>query len=154
MFYNTSDLVTDEIYLKLLSLNRGNIKKMIPSSYSFLIKKIDDKSEIGQCTLRLGHGQFNDYYGNIGYSIYERYRGHQYAQKTCDLLLKLAIKHKMEYVYICCLPENTASKCICENLGGCLQGEFDVPKWHQLSKYNKNRILRYVIKVPKCEGYK
>ncbi len=151
MFYNTSDLASNEIYLQLLSLNRGNTKKLIPPSYNFLIKKTDDKSEIGQCTLRLGHSRYNDYSGNIGYTIYERYRGNGYAQKTCKLLLTLAQRHKMEYVYICCLPLNCASKCICENLGGEPQGEFDVPKWHQLFKYNKKKILRYIIRVPKCE---
>lgn len=154
MFYNTSDLVSDEIYLKLLSLNRGNAKKFIPPSYNFLIKKIDDKSEIGQCTLRLGHNKYNDYNGNIGYTIYERYRGNGYAQKTCRLLLTLAGKHNMDYVYICCLPGNCASKCICENLGGELQGKFEVPKWHQLFKYNKKEILRYLIKVQRCEDEK
>jgi len=146
MFYDTTELATDEIYLKLLSTNLGNRRDSIPPSYNFIIKKKEDMSEIGQCTFRVGHSKHNDYSGNIGYTIYERYRGNNYAQKTCSLLFKLAANHSMKYLYICCSPENNASVCICKRLGGEFLGEYDIPSWHPLYDYDKKKVLRYIFK--------
>ena len=47
---------------------------------------------MGRCALRIGYNDSLYYVGHIGYSVYEKYRGHHYAAKACKLLFLLAKK--------------------------------------------------------------
>lgn len=48
------------------------------------------------------------------------FRENHYAGKACLLLFQLARKHNMDYLYITCDPDNSASKKTCEYAGGNL----------------------------------
>lgn len=118
-FLNTDFLFDDKIILKVEKLTEENPEKKWVPAYLF---EIFDKNgnKVGICDLRIGHSEGLYYGGNIGYEIYEEYRGHHYSARACELLFKLAKLHELEYLYITCNPENIASKKICE----FLQGEF------------------------------
>lgn len=126
MFLKTYDLKTDEIELRLEKTLPGDPEKGWVPSYKFNICSL--RGEImGFCDLRVGYTPNLYYAGNIGYTIYEKYRGHHYAAKACFLLFELARKHGMEQVIITCNPDNIASAKTCERVGGELLETVELP---------------------------
>ena len=116
MFLDTSFLVNDEIELRLQkTIDGDDVRQWLPA-YHFAICDRQGR-EMGGCDLRIGHN-INTYYGgNIGYHIWEEYRGHHYAGKACLLLFELARKHNMDHLIITCNPDNYASRKTCEYAG-------------------------------------
>ena len=127
MFFDTTDFKTDEIFLKLdKTVDANPIKNFVPA-YHFKICRLSDAIEVGFCDLRIGHNEGLYYGGNIGYTVYEQFRGNHYAGKACLLLFELAHSHMMEYLYITCNPDNFASKKTCEFAGATLEKIIDLP---------------------------
>jgi Predicted acetyltransferase len=127
MFFDTNNLKSDEIFLKLERTEKANPEKGLAASYHFKICLVLDGTEIGHCDFRVGHGEKLYLGGNIAYTVYEPYRGHHYAGKACLLLFNLARKHGMDYFHITCNPENYASRKTCEYVGGVLGNIVDLP---------------------------
>ena len=128
MFLNTDFLKTDEIFLKLdrtVDPAETGRPDWLPA-YHFSIC-LPDGTEAGTCDLRVGHNQSVYYGGNIGYTVLPEHRGHRYAGKACLLLFQLAKRHGLDYLYITCDPENTASRKTCEWAGGALEKIVDLP---------------------------
>jgi len=147
MFFNTKDLRDKEIYLQLYkTANEDKEKEYLPAYY-FKILKTDNDTEVGKCDLRIGYNDNIKYGGNIGYEIYQQYRGNRLASKACKLLFLLAKKHQMDTVYITCSPENTASMKTCEYSGAEFVGIIDVPSSHDLFKTGQKKTCQYIIKI-------
>lgn len=127
MFLNTSDLHDSEIILKLHKTADADPKRNWVPAYHFKICRKADDAEVGFCDLRIGHTEGTYYGGNIGYTVYEAFRGHHYAGKACLLLFELARRYEMTYLYITADPDNYASRKTCEYAGGVLEGIFDLP---------------------------
>jgi tagatose 1,6-diphosphate aldolase len=127
MFYDTSDLKSDEIYLKLVKTSEAVPEKGWVPSYSFKIRLVSDDTEVGDCMLRIGNTEKVYFNGNIGYNVDERHRGNRYAAKACRLLFLLARKHNMDYMYVSCNPDNRASRRTLEYAGGILQSVIELP---------------------------
>ncbi len=128
MFLNTKDLFDDEIFLKLERTAEADpARKRVPAYY-FKICRLMDDVEMGICDLRIGHEIGLYYGGNIGYTVYEPFRGHYYAGKACKLLFKQARKHDLGYLYITCNPNNLASRKSCEFAGAVLEDIVDLPE--------------------------
>ena len=127
MFLNTELLRSEELYLELESTDEGNPEKDWVPAYHFKIC-LQDATEVGHCDLRIGHSEKLYYGGNIGYAIYEQYRGNHYAGKACLLLFQLAKVLGMDCLYITCNPENHASRKTCEYAGGVLTTIVDLPE--------------------------
>lgn len=134
MFLDTSDLRTDEIFLQLHRTAPADPKKGWVDAYIFNICRTADQAIVGRCDLRIGHNQNLYYGGNIGYTVKEAHRGNHYAAKACLLLLMLAKKHGMEYLYITCNPDNHASKRTIEYAGGVLEAIVDLPPDNDMYK--------------------
>ena len=126
MFFDTSDLRTSEIYLKCTEKIPSSKKGWVPY-YTFSICRTTDDEKVCHCNLRIGHNERLYFGGNIGYTVHEEFRGNHYAGKACLLLLSLARKHNMEYLYITCSPDNYASKKTCEYAGAALEAVVDLP---------------------------
>ena len=122
---DTSDLKTDEIFLKLVYENIN--EKGLIDGYVFDICLVADEEIVGSCDLRIGYIGNLYLRGNIGYKVHEQYRGNHYAGKACPLLFGLARSHGMEYLYISCNPDNYASRKTCEYAGGVLEAIVDIP---------------------------
>ena len=127
MFYNTKFLKNDEIFLSLDKIQEENLEKRLVDSYFFKICLSSDETEVGGCSFRPGNTQSLFFRGNIGFEVYEPYRGNYYSGKACLLLFDLARKHDMNYLYITCNPDNIASKKNCEYAGGVLIATVDLP---------------------------
>jgi len=147
MFLDTSDLIDGEIYLYLYRTAGENQQKGYVPAYYFKIVRCEDGIEVGQCDLRIGHNYNTKYGGNIGYEIYEPFRGNHYAAKACKLLFELARKHNMKELIITCSPENTASRKTCEYAGAKFLGIIDVPEWHELYKDGQRKTCQYVVRL-------
>ena len=147
MFFNTTDLKNQEIYLHLYKTADENIEKGYVPAYYFKIMRSMDDIEIGQCDLRIGYNDNTKYGGNIGYEIYEPFRGNHYAGAACKLLFLLAKKHKMKEIIITCSPENIASRKTCEYCGAELVSILDVPEWHELYKSGQKKTCQYVVRL-------
>jgi len=124
MFLDTDFLKSDELFLKLDHTVEGR-EDWLPA-YHFQIC-LPDGRQAGECDLRVGHSEGVYYGGNIGYRVYEPYRGRHYAGKACLLLFGLARRHGLAYLYITCNPENIPSRKTCEYAGGVLEGIVDLP---------------------------
>lgn len=126
-----SFLKDDEIKLVLNKFSEANPSKNYVPAYHFNICDKDDK-ELGTCDLRVGYNDNIFYCGNIGYSVKEEYRGHNYAYKASKLVIELAKYLNMEEVYITCHPNNIPSKKTIEKLNCEFIGIYDVPKDNEL----------------------
>jgi len=127
MFFDTKHLKTDEIFLKPDKYSEANPDKKWVDAYHFKICLVSDETEVGHCDFRVGNTEKLFFGGNIGYTVYEQYRGNHYAAKACFLLLELAKTHKMDYLYITCNPDNYASRRTCEYVGGQLESIIELP---------------------------
>ena len=126
MFFDVSDLKTEEIFLKLVKTCDAQPEKQWVPAYHFDICLIDG-TKIGYCDLRIGHNDKTYIGGNIGYGIDEPYRGHHFAAKACALLFCQARKHGLDYLTISCQPSNKASSRTCELAGG---EYIETGQWH------------------------
>lgn len=145
LFFDTTDLRNQEFYLQLYKTADENIEKGYVPAYYFKIMRCADDMEVGQCDLRIGHNENTKYGGNIGYEIYEPFRGNHYAAKACKLLFLLAKKHKMDKLIITCAIENIASRKTCEYIGAELIGIIDVPEWHEIYKSGRKKTCQYIV---------
>ncbi len=98
---------------------------------------------MGVCDLRVGHNDNTYYGGNIGYTVFEEYRGHHYAAKACRLLFHLAKKHGMEHLTITCDPDNAPSYKTCEALGGKLLEVAALPTYNEMYALGKRQVRVY-----------
>lgn len=157
MFFETEDLKTNEIYLRITRTCEVQPEKQWLPAYYFDICLLDG-TVIGHCDFRVGHNEKTYIGGNIGYGIDEPYRGHHYAAKACELLFWLARKHGLEYVTISCVPENLASARTCELAGGCYLETADIPEDNEMYAEGKRKVkifrfnLTEKTKIFSCDG--
>lgn len=126
VFFKPYNLKTDEIQLRLDRTAEGNTEKGWVPAYYFDICDLKG-TKMGFCDLRVGYTEGTYYGGNIGYTVYEEFRGHHYAGKACLLLFELAKKHGMKELIITCNPDNIASAKTCEYVGGELLETVELP---------------------------
>ena len=142
MFYETADLKSKEIFLRLEKTCDAQPEKQWLPAYYFDICLLNG-SKIGCCDLRIGHNDKTYVGGNIGYSIEKAYRGHHFAAKACELLFLQAKKHGMDHVIITCDPANPASARTCELAGGMYMETVDIPEDNEMYSEGKRQVMVY-----------
>ena len=147
MFFDTTDLKDKEIYLRLSKTAEENKDKGYVPAYYFTIVRCADNVEVGSCDLRIGHNENTKYAGNIGYEIYEPFRGNRYASKACKLLFILTKKHMMNEIIITCSPENIESRKTCEYIGAEFIGIVGLPSWHEIYKSGRRNTCQYIVRL-------
>lgn len=101
--------------------------------------------KLGSIDLRLKMNDYMYYYGHIGYSIKEKYRGNHYALEACKVLFKIAKEEfDMQELIITCCPENIASYKTLRGLNGTLIEVVDVPSNHDL--FFKNEKTKCIFR--------
>ncbi|MCH3977274.1 MAG: GNAT family N-acetyltransferase [Bacilli bacterium] len=116
IFTNKFDFIKGKDIDLIIQNKDSGSDKIIPFYY-FSIVLHDTKHEVGKISLRIGHNHHSFYNGNIGYEIYENYRGHSYAFKAISMILPLAKFHNMNYLILTCDIDNIASKKTIEKTG-------------------------------------
>ena len=139
-FYPVDDLKDDEIFLQLDHTCEAQPEiGWIPAYYFNIVRH--DGTRVGFCDLRVGHNENTYIGGNIGYAVYEPYRGHHYAAKACALLFRQAEKHNMDYVIITCDPANLASARTCELAGGEYLETADIPEGSDMYDRGMRQVM-------------
>lgn len=104
---------------------------------------------VGKISLRIGYNFHTYYNGNIGYEIFPEYRGNHYAFIACQLILKVALAHKMKELILTCAEDNISSYKTIEQLGAEFIETADVPKeyfaWHVGIK--RERIYKLYLNI-------
>ncbi|MEJ2511563.1 MAG: GNAT family N-acetyltransferase [Anaerolineales bacterium] len=95
-------------------------KGFVPA-YNFSMVHTTSKEIMGNIDLRVGLTEkLKEYGGHIGYEVFEPYRGHRYAARSCSLLFPFLRKLGINPVVITCDPNNLPSKKTIESLGAVL----------------------------------
>ena len=142
--YPADDLTDGEIMLRLNRTGSANPEKQWVPAYYFDIC-LTDGTKVGYCDLRIGHNEKTYLCGNIGYGVDEPYRGHRYAAKACALMFRQAKKHKMEHLFISCVPENAASARTIELAGFRYLETAPVPEDNEMYADGKRWVQVYRI---------
>lgn len=93
----------------------------------------DTNIRVGTCDLRVGMNEELYYLGNIGYHVFEKYRGNHYAYYATLILFQIAKEEwNMDTLIITCSEDNLPSKRILRKLNGIYLETANVPQNHWL----------------------
>jgi predicted acetyltransferase len=143
-----TETVTDgEIILELCKIHEADpVKRYVPARV-YKIYRAEDHALAGGLSLRLGHNENTYFGGNIGYEIYEPYRGRHYAAKACRLAFDIARREGMEYLIITCDPANTASRRTCEYAGAVLEQIVEIPPHIEMYQTGRRQSCQYILRL-------
>jgi tagatose 1,6-diphosphate aldolase len=141
-FVDPGILKGDGFELFRFSIAPPDISRGFVPAYDFRIR-INDQI-VGQVNLRVGLTErIMLYAGNLGYKVDPPYRGRHLAASAIALLLPIARHHEMSELWICCSPENWASRKTCERLGAELIEIIEVPSGVDLYELGVRMNCRY-----------
>ncbi len=103
----------------------ANIELNLAPLYGFKI--VRNGETIGECNVRIGYTKEQFFCGNLGYEIFEPFRGHHYAVRACRLLIPVMQAHGMKKANITTAVDNRASVRTCELLGARYLGIAALP---------------------------
>lgn len=87
-------------------------------AYHFTMNHACTGEKMGRINIKAGYTEnIIRYRGNIGYTVYEKYRGNHYSSRSCRLLVPVLRYLGMNPVYITCDADNVASRKNIEALG-------------------------------------
>ncbi len=119
-------------------------KKGYVPAYQFNICLTGSSEPIGRIDLRIGNTRYLIMYGgHIGYDINEKYRGHHFAAKACNLIKPVAPDHGLETLWITCNPDNIPSRRTCEILGCEFVEIVDLPEDTDMYRSGDRQKCRY-----------
>ena len=142
-FKDISRIESAEIDLVLSETREAVPEKEYLPCYVFDICPHGTDVKAGIISLRVGYNRNIHYGGNIGYGVFEEFRGHHYASKACLLLEDLARGHGHKHLIITCDPDNMASRKTCEYLGAVLIEIIELPEWTEMYQMGKKVKCRY-----------
>ena len=146
-FFGDLKLNDGEIRLALRETAGVDYERGYLPTYYFRICSAVSGEVYGRCDLRIGTNKNVRYAGNIGYAVYEPYRGNKYAYKSCILLFELAKRHGMKKLTITCNPENLPSRRTCELLGARYIETVDLPEDHELFLMGEKKKVVYEVSL-------
>ena len=147
-FHNPGILADHDLELVLTDKYPGDPDINYAPAYKFKMKIVGQRHEkgIGRIELRVGNtDRITLYGGHIGYGVDPEHRGHQYAARTCRLLLPLARSHGLDALWITCNPDNAASRRTCELAGAELVEIIDLPEDTDVYREGERKKCRYRI---------
>jgi tagatose 1,6-diphosphate aldolase len=144
-FYDPGKLIDEELELLLVETYAGNPEMGYAPAYKFKMTLQGRwRKEVGRVQLRLGNTErIVMYIGHFGYRVYPKYQGNRYAARSCNLLLPLARKHKLNPLWITCNPDNLPSRRTCEIIGAKMIEIIDLPEDIDLYLQGDRQKCRY-----------
>lgn len=146
-FMKIDRIVGNEIDLVFKEAREAVPEKEYMPCYIFDICLHGTETKAGSIGFRVGHNRNTHYGGNIGYGVFEEFRGNHYAAKACMMLRGLALHHNQNHLIITCDPDNIASRKTCEYIGADLLEIIDLPDWTEMYKMGKKVKCRYRWKL-------
>lgn len=148
-FADTSGLAHDGVKLQLIQTLPGNPLFGWVPAYRFAILPQAGGAAVGDISLRIGMTDRLYLGGNIGYTVYEPYRGNRYARRACMALFPLCRRHGMASVLITCNPDNLPSRRTIEGLPGArLVETLPVPPGSELYVRGDREKCVFLVPVP------
>ena len=145
-FVDPGILSGDGFELFRFSITPPDIRWGTVPAYDFRIRI--DNQIVGQVNLRVGlTDHIMLYAGNLGYKVDPPYRGRQLAARAINLLVPVARHHQMSELWICCNPENWASRKTCERVGAELVEIIEVPLGIDLYDRGDRANCRYRLRL-------
>ncbi len=145
-FIDPGPMVDDDLELILVACEPGAPSKGWVPAYHFEMRSTETGETMGWITFRIQlTAQLNLFGGNLGYEVYEAYRGHHYAARSCLLLKPLALAHGLGELWLTCDPRNSASCRSCELAGAELVDTISFNQDPELLKRGRRETRRYRI---------
>jgi predicted acetyltransferase len=145
------ELVDVDLTLRLAEKVPADHKRGFSPSYEFKAIHTFTGATMGEISLRIGRTYHERYFrGHIGFHIYEPFRGHHYAARSCRLLIPIAKHHNLDPIWITCNPDNYASKRSIELAGAEYVETVTMPDDYAYIEYyfSDSRVkCRYRLKV-------
>ena len=113
-------------------------------TYHFRMIEPRSGATAGRINLRSSHAELVEKYaGHIGYEVQEAFRGRRFALKAVEMLKPMALRLRLDPLWITCNPENAASRRICELAGGTLVETLAVPPGNVLYQGGAREKCRF-----------
>lgn len=140
-----SKMVDRDLELKFNGKRQAKILNSCMLEYVFEMYLADTNQNIGSIKLRPKlTSELEEYGGHIEYDVKKKYRGNNYAERSCKLLFPLMKKKlNIDPVIITCNPANVPSVKTCEKIGGKLIST----KTIQISHGKKRLTNKYIVKL-------
>lgn len=135
-------LIDGDLELRFLEKRKVTILKSCVWESVFEMYLLDTNQKIGAIKLRSKlTSELREYGGHIEYEVSKKFRGNNYAARSCVLLFPLMKKMKVNPIIITCDPANIASIKTIENIGGKLISTKNI----QISSTQKRKTNKYFI---------
>lgn len=145
-FLDPGPLIDEDLELVLTRKTPGDPARGIVPAYAFQMVRHGAGIHMGNITLRVGNTEdILKYAGHIGYSVIPQYRGNRYAARSCVLLFPLALRHRLNPLWITCNPDNWASRRTCEIVGARLVEIVEIPPYHEFYINGEREKCRYRV---------
>jgi len=145
-FIDLGILRADDFELFRFSITPPDISRGTVPAYDFRIRI--NNEIVGQINLRVGLTEHIMLYaGNLGYKVEPLYRGRHLAARAINLLLPVARLHQMSELWICCNPENRASRKTCERVGAEFIEIIEIPPGIGLYERGDRVTCRYRLRL-------
>ncbi|OGO40143.1 MAG: hypothetical protein A2147_09375, partial [Chloroflexi bacterium RBG_16_57_8] len=108
-FFDPGRLVDGDLELVLVGQVPAEPARRRVPYYEFEMRHPNSTVPMGTIRLRIGSARSLRYAGQIGYEVFEPYRRHRYAARSCRLVLPLAQEHGLKAVWLTVDPKNVAS---------------------------------------------
>ena len=96
--------------------------------YRFQMVNADSGDKMGDINLRIGYtDNARLFRGNIGFTVFEQFRGNRFAARSCRLFVPLALHHGVNPVWLTCNVDNVASMRTFEIIGAAYVETVSMP---------------------------
>jgi predicted acetyltransferase len=97
-------------------------------AYHFSMRSTETDEELGSINIRTGYTEnIVKYRGNIGFGVFEKFRGKYYSARSCLLLVPVLKLLTLNPVWITCNVDNEASRKNIERIGAEYLGTVTIP---------------------------
>lgn len=145
-FIDPGPLFDGELGLVVVKTSQADPGKAWVPGYDFEMRV--GGRQAGGIRLRIGNiMKIVNHCGHIGYEVEPEFRGHNYAERACRLVLPIAKAHGQSPIYITCDPDNTPSRRTIEKLGFTYLGTVPVPLHSELYESGTHRVNRYLMEL-------
>ncbi|MFH0929672.1 MAG: GNAT family N-acetyltransferase [Candidatus Moraniibacteriota bacterium] len=137
-----SKLIDGDLELRFKEKRKTMILRSCVQEYVFELHLADTNQKIGAIKLRPKLiSELREYGGHIEYEVAKKFRGNNYAARSCILLFPLMRKFKINPIIITCDPANIVSIKTIEKIGGKLISTKNI----QISSTQKRLTNKYFI---------
>ncbi len=117
-FITSPPLIDKDLELYLIETVKADHQLGYLPFYRFNMIHSESKLAMGGINLRIGYTHNVKFFrGNVGFTVFESFRGNNYAARSCKLLFPIATHHKLSPLWLTCNVENEASKKTIESIG-------------------------------------